>query len=63
MPIILAKIIAGRPPEKLERFIEAVTAAASEVLDAPPESVRVIIEEVPKTHWGIGGKSAKALGK
>lgn len=63
MPIILAKIIAGRSPEKLERFIEAVTAAASETLDAPRESVRVIIEEVPKTHWGIGGKSAKALGK
>lgn len=63
MPIILAKIIAGRPPEKLEHFIQAVTAAAATALDAPPESVRVLIEEVPKTHWGIGGKSAKILGK
>jgi 4-oxalocrotonate tautomerase len=32
-------------------------------LTVAPESVRVIIQEVPNTQWGIGGKTAKELGR
>ena len=59
MPLLLVKILEGRPPEKLEALIHALTETTSQVLDAPAESVRVLIEELPKTHWGIGGKSVK----
>jgi len=63
MPLMIVKIQAGRPPEKIEALIEALTEAAHLTLDAPRETIRVLIEEIPKTHWGIGGKSAKALGR
>ena len=63
MPLIIARILEGRPADKVEQLIEALTAAAAETLAAPRDSVRVIVEEVPKTHWGIGGKTAKSLGR
>ena len=63
MPLIVARLIEGRPPEKIEALIAALTEAAHQALGAPKDSVRVIVEEVPKTHWGIGGQSAKALGR
>ncbi|MDZ7817194.1 MAG: tautomerase family protein [Aliarcobacter sp.] len=34
-----------------------------ESLDAPLENLRVIINEMPKQHYGIAGKSVKKLGK
>ncbi len=63
MPLLLIKIMEGRPPEKIEAMIEAVSEAAARTLGAPIDTVRVVVEEVPKTHWGIGGKSAKSLGR
>ena len=63
MPMIVVRILQGRPPEKIEALIEALTEATVQALDAPKESVRVIVEEVPKTHWGIGGRSAQRLGR
>ncbi|MBP1971231.1 4-oxalocrotonate tautomerase [Virgibacillus natechei] len=63
MPLINVQIMEGRSPEKIEAMMENVTNAVSESLDAPKENVRVIVDEVPKTHWAIGGTSAKKLGK
>jgi 4-oxalocrotonate tautomerase len=40
-----------------------VTAAIVESLQVKPESVRVIVQEVPPEYWGIGGVSAKELGR
>ncbi|HEX2912102.1 MAG TPA: 2-hydroxymuconate tautomerase [Chloroflexia bacterium] len=57
MPIIRAEILEGRTPEMKERFIEALTAAAVEALGVRAEQVRVIINEMPKTNYGIAGKS------
>jgi 4-oxalocrotonate tautomerase len=34
-----------------------------EAVGAPRETVRMVIQEVPKTNWGIGGKSMKDLGR
>ncbi|GGP16679.1 4-oxalocrotonate tautomerase [Oceanobacillus neutriphilus] len=63
MPLIQIQIMEGRPPEKINALIKNVTNTVSESLDAPKENVRVIVTEVPKTHWGIGGESAKDLGR
>lgn len=63
MPIATINIIEGRDDEKKEKLIEKVSLAIAESLDAPIESVRVILNEMPKQHFGIGGKSAKKLGK
>jgi len=56
MPIAIVHIMEGRDDEKKARAIAAITQAIVDTLDAKPESVRVILQEVPKTQWGIAGK-------
>ena len=63
MPIAQIQIIQGRSAEQIETMIAEVTQAIHRSLGAPVESVRVLVEEVPNTHWGIGGKTAKQLGR
>ncbi|MCM3113885.1 4-oxalocrotonate tautomerase [Neobacillus sp. MER 74] len=55
MPIINVQILEGRPKEKIEEVIHNLTNTVSETLDAPKESIRVIVTEIPKSHWGIAG--------
>ncbi|WP_044415117.1 2-hydroxymuconate tautomerase [Halarcobacter anaerophilus] len=59
MPIATINIIEGRTDEQKEKLIEKVTLAIHEAIDAPIQNVRVILNEMPKQHFGIGGKSAK----
>ena len=59
MPIATVNIIEGRSDEKKEALIEKVSQAISESLDAPIESIRVIINEMPIQHYGIAGQSIK----
>lgn len=63
MPIVLVNMMEGRNDAQKEAVIEEVTAALVRALDAPRESVRVLINELPKQHFGIGGQSAKKLGR
>lgn len=56
MPIVQLQILQGRSEEKIAEVIENVTNTISETLDAPKESIRVIVTEIPKTHWGRAGK-------
>jgi len=63
MPFAQVYIIEGRTEEQKRAVIEKVSAALVEALDAPIENVRVWITEVPKTQWGIAGKTAKDLGR
>ncbi len=56
MPIIQVHVIEGRTDEQLSTLMERLTVAAAESLDVKKEQVRVLIQEVPNKHWGIGGK-------
>ncbi|WP_373863292.1 4-oxalocrotonate tautomerase [Brevibacillus centrosporus] len=58
MPIIQIQIMEGRSPEKVKSLIQRVTETVAEELDSPKERIRVLVTEVPKTHWGIGGVPA-----
>ena len=58
MPIAQLYILEGRSDEQKENLIREVTDAMSRTIDAPKERVRVIITEMPKAHFGIGGVSA-----
>lgn len=57
MPFIHVTLIEGRTAEKKEALIAALTQTAHEVIDAPIESIRVCLQEVPAAHWGIAGQS------
>ncbi|OZC37029.1 2-hydroxymuconate tautomerase [Marinobacter vinifirmus] len=63
MPIAQINILEGRADEQKEALIHEVTDAIVRSLDAPVESVRVIINEMPKQHFGIAGQSAKQRGR
>lgn len=54
MPIIDVTLTQGREPEQLRTLISKLTQAAVEAVGAPQESVRVILREVPPTHFGAG---------
>jgi 4-oxalocrotonate tautomerase len=57
MPLVEITLIEGRSPEMLRALIGAVTSAVQESLRVPRETIRVIIREVPATHWAIGGET------
>lgn len=63
MPLIQINIMEGRPPEKVKALIENVTDTVAETLDAPKQNVRVLVTEMPKTHWGIAGVPASEARK
>ena len=63
MPFVQIYILEGRTEEQKKAAIAKVTEALSETLNAPKENVRVMIQEVPKSQWGIGGVTAKDLGR
>lgn len=54
MPLIEVILVEGRSAEQLRALISAVTHAAAAAVDAPVDSVRVVIREVPATHWAAG---------
>jgi 4-oxalocrotonate tautomerase len=63
MPICQIHLLEGRTVEQKRMLIEKITIAMFESIGAKPESVRVILTEMSKEHFGIGGKSAGELGR
>jgi 4-oxalocrotonate tautomerase len=63
MPIAQLYILEGRTDTQKENLIHEVTDAMVRAIDAPKDRVRVIITEMPKTHFGIGGESASKVKK
>jgi 4-oxalocrotonate tautomerase len=56
MPIIHITLVQGRPEEKIQQFIRQVAQVASETLDAPIQTVRVMVNEVPPTRFAVGDR-------
>jgi 4-oxalocrotonate tautomerase len=61
MPIAQLYILEGRTDEQKENLIREVSEAMSRTIDSPIERVRVIITEMPKNHFGIGGEPASKV--
>lgn len=54
MPLIEVTLVAGRPQEQLRALITRLTEAAEAATGAPRGNIRVILREVPATHWAAG---------
>ncbi len=63
MPIARLSIMEGRSDEEIAGLIAAVSQAIHQSLNAPLANIRVLVDEVPLGHWGIGGRSAADLGE
>ena len=59
MPIVTINILEGRDGEIKKELIKNVTAAITGTLNAPEESVRVIINEMLYEDYGIAGLPVK----
>lgn len=57
MPIIEVSLLEGRTKERKATLIRELTDAAERALEVPRSSIRVILREVPKEHWGVGGET------
>jgi 4-oxalocrotonate tautomerase len=55
MPFVEITLIEGRTQEQKRALFESITAAVVAHADVKPESVRVVLREVPPENWAIGG--------
>jgi 4-oxalocrotonate tautomerase len=54
VPLIELTMVEGRTPQQVRAVISALTRAVVDTVDAPAESIRVVVREVPATHWAAG---------
>lgn len=57
MPTVHVNVWKGFGKEKAKTVIKEITKVFVD-LDIPAHAVEVIIHEIPKSHWGIGGEPA-----
>lgn len=55
MPLVHVYLLEGRAPDRIRDLMSRVTQAVCSALEVVPERVRVIVTEVPRTHWAVGG--------
>lgn len=56
MPIVQVNLMEGRPPEKIEKMVAAISDAIATSLETPIESVRVVVHEMADHQYGVGGR-------
>jgi 4-oxalocrotonate tautomerase len=61
MPIIRIDLWEGRTDEVKEKLIANVTKTVCDTIGCPAEVVEVIIDDVKRSNWGIGGKPASKI--
>ena len=57
MPIVHVNVWEGFGKEKTKNVIQKITQVFVD-LEIPREAVDVLVQEIPKTHWGVGGEPA-----
>ncbi len=55
MPVVIVEMWEGRTLEQKKQLVEGITSSF-EKIGTPKEVVQVIIKDVPKHNWAIGGK-------
>ena len=63
LPVAIAILIAGRTDAQKAALIAQLSEAMSAILDVPLPATRVMIKDIPNTDFGLGGKTARALGR
>ncbi len=60
MPTVDVKMWKGVSEDAVERIISGITKVFVE-LGIPERAVEVIVHEIPKSHWGVGGRPASKV--
>lgn len=56
MPVITVDMWAGRSVEAKRALVKELTDAYVRVTGGNPESIYVVIRDVPKENWGVAGE-------
>jgi len=57
MPVVIVEMWEGRTIEQKKQLVEGITSSFAKI-NTPPEAVQVILKDVPKHNWAVGGKLA-----
>lgn len=55
MPIVQVELLEGRTHEQLAKMVEDITDVIVEDAGAARGAVHVILREMPKDHYSVGG--------
>ncbi len=55
MPTYHIEMLAGRTFEQKKKLIEEITRVSVAVLGGSPDSVDILITDVPRENWATGG--------
>lgn len=55
MPFVTIQFLEGRSDDQKKVLVSEVTEVVSKNLKAPKENIHVILEEMKKTDYGVGG--------
>lgn len=61
MPVVTIQMWEGRSVDQKRELVKAVTKALVDIAGASPDKMTVIIQDVPKTNWGMNGALASDL--
>jgi 4-oxalocrotonate tautomerase len=54
VPLVEVTLVQGRTPQQLRALLHELHGAVVRSIGAPAENVRIVIREVPATHWAAG---------
>jgi len=55
MPTIRIELLEGRTPEQKKKLVTAVTQAVVDSLGSKPDSVDILLFDIPRGNWATGG--------
>ena len=55
MPLVEITLTEGRDAHQIRALLAEVHAAVHRAIGAPEPNIRVVVREVPATHWSAGG--------
>ncbi|MEX7468234.1 2-hydroxymuconate tautomerase [Mycobacterium adipatum] len=55
MPLVEITLAEGRDADQIRALLAEVHAAVHRAIGAPETNIRVVVREVPATHWSAGG--------
>ena len=55
MPVVTIEMWEGRSVSQKRELVRAMTKAMVDIAGANPETLHILIRDVPKTNWGRNG--------
>ncbi|MEM1242977.1 MAG: 2-hydroxymuconate tautomerase family protein [Cyanobacteria bacterium P01_H01_bin.26] len=56
MPIIRVEILPGRTVDQKRELVDVLSRETARIAGCSVESIYVVIEDVKKENWGVGGQ-------